>query len=356
MAVLESLPSCFVKDFDYGLGFVVDHSSIVEAVETLSECSAICISDEHETHIDHASSTFYISIDDFRKSRRHVREILRAGQTTARVVNKSDTYNYFASRLGYPQVSAQMGLDPLQQRILNMTQGGHDQLSVNEQGAVMDMFAENAVTIARTHPKEFSDLRGDVEIIALTTLIERYEALLGKSSLEAEWQSFFAENPIILSLAFSHPVVLVQDRASVGGNKLTGSGQKIADFLYKNKMTNNAAIVEIKKPSAPLVRKKAYRDNVYGPSPELSGAISQALDQKSHFEQDIATLVRNSRASELESHSIGCCLVIGKMPDSEDRRKSFEQYRGNSKSVIVATFDEVLEKIKQIRELLRPNA
>ena len=44
------------------------------------------------------------------------------------------------------------------------------------------------------------------------------------------------------------------------------------------------------------------------------------------------------------------------MPDSEDRRKSFEQYRGNSKSVIVATFDEVFEKIKQIRELLRPNA
>ena len=143
--------------------------------------------------------------------------------------------------------------DPLQQRILNMTQGGHDQLSVNEQGAVMDMFAENVGTIARTDPNEFSELRGDVEIIELTTLIERYQALLGKSSLEAELQSFFAENPIILLLAFSHPVVLVQDLASVGENKLSVSGQKIADFVYKNKMTNNAAIVEIKKPSTPLV-------------------------------------------------------------------------------------------------------
>ena len=41
------------------------------------------------------------------------------------------------------------------------------------------------------------------------------------------------------------------------------------------------------------------------------------------------------------------------MPKEEGRQKGFEQYRGNSKSVFIVTFDEVLEKLRQISDMLK---
>ena len=141
---------------------------------------------------------------------------------------------------------------------------------------------------------------------------------------------------------------------SVGGRKLSGSGEKIADFLVKNSMTNNAAIVEIKKPNTKILNAKPYRDEVYTPSRELAGAINQALDQKHHFEQEIVQFKENSEQYDLKSYSIHCCLVIGKMPTDRDRQKSFELCRGNSKDVQIVTFDELLAKLKQLRDFLKP--
>ena len=43
------------------------------------------------------------------------------------------------------------------------------------------------------------------------------------------------------------------------------------------------------------------------------------------------------------------------MPTGVDEIQSFELYRGNSKNVDIITFDELLEKLKQLRELLVPS-
>ena len=48
-----------------------------------------------------------------------------------------------------------------------------------------------------------------------------------------------------------------------------------------------------------------------------------------------------------------CCLVIGKTPEGDDQKKSFELFRRNSKDVEVVTFDELLEKLKQLSVFLR---
>ena len=42
------------------------------------------------------------------------------------------------------------------------------------------------------------------------------------------------------------------------------------------------------------------------------------------------------------------------MPAETDQIRSFELFRGNSKNVEIVTFDELLEKIKELRELLFP--
>ena len=40
------------------------------------------------------------------------------------------------------------------------------------------------------------------------------------------------------------------------------------------------------------------------------------------------------------------------MPETGDEKKSFDLFRGNSKDVQIVTFDELLEKLIQLRDLL----
>ena len=117
---------------------------------------------------------------------------------------------------------------------------------------------------------------------------------------------------------------------------------------------NNTAIFEIKTPQANLLNKKPFRDGIYTPSSGLSGAINQALDQKYQFQTHIEPIRHNSRIRDLESYSVHCCLIVGRLPSDEDQLKSFELFRGNSKDVEIVTFDELLEKLRQLRSFLAP--
>ena len=169
---------------------------------------------------------------------------------------------------------------------------------------------------------------------------------------EQRWQEFLDVNSFILGLAFGYPVVKVRGQASVGGHKLSGQGEKIADFLVKNSLTNNSAIIEIKTPQTRMFNKGAYRGDVHAPSRELVGAINQALNQKHNFEREIARIKDNSQLYDIESYSVRCCLIVGTIPSDQDLNKSFELFRGNSKHVEIVTFDELLEKLKGLRDLL----
>ena len=112
------------------------------------------------------------------------------------------------------------------------------------------------------------------------------------------------------------------------------------------------AIFEIKKPNSKILNKEEYREGVYTPSSELSGAITQVLDQKYNLQREFASLVTNSRTYDIESYSVHCCLLIGTTPDGDNKKKSFELFRRNSKDVEIVTFDELLGKIRQLKEFL----
>lgn len=58
------------------------------------------------------------------------------------------------------------------------------------------------------------------------------------------------------------------------------------DYTYKNNLTGNLVLVEIKKPKISLLRKK-YR-NTYSISSELTGAINQLLNYKSNLKKRIS--------------------------------------------------------------------
>jgi hypothetical protein len=154
-------------------------------------------------------------------------------------------------------------------------------------------------------------------------------------------------------MAFGYPVIKVRGQASVGGRKLSGDGEKITDFLVKNSLTNNTAIFEIKTPQTAILNRTPFRDGVFTPSTDLSGSVNQALDQKYQFQKQIAQIKDNTRLYDIESYAVHCCLVIGRTPDGDDQKKSFELFRRNSKDVEIVTFDELLEKLKQLGAFLR---
>lgn len=149
------------------------------------------------------------------------------------------------------------------------------------------------------------------------------------------------------------PTRLFRDEVTVGGRDFTGSGDKIVDFMFKNTLTNNIALVEIKLPGMPLLDPKEYRKGVYGPHKKLNDAITQALDQCYHLQSELPTLKYNARQYDLESYNIRCIVIAGRTPlDDDNKKKSLELFRNNLRSVTIITYDEILESLKALHYFL----
>lgn len=351
--VLENLPSAFTKDHAYGLGLAKPYRFIIDAVEQLSDCTEIVITSNHATGPDSDHDrVFYLSKTDFEQARRAINSIDSLAQSAACAVKEATAHNILAERLGVPKLVPRAGRHPYR-RLFTAVAEGKEELSEEDQNAVIGALTSHAADIAEDQPEKLAKLRGDIELVTLEALITRYEGMLGKTLVEGRWQDFFNENPFILNMAFGYPVIKVRDQASVGGRKLSGDGEKITDFLVKNSLTNNTAIFEIKTPQTSILNKTPFRDGVYTPAADLSGSINQALDQKYQFQKQIAQIKDNTRLYDIESYAVHCCLVIGKTPDGDDRKKSFELFRRNSKDVEIVTFDELLEKLRQLSAFLR---
>ena len=352
MMVLESLPSCFIKDYDYGLGFAKAFRFIVYAVEELTDCTAIIVAESQKTGVDGKGKAFYISSKDLDKVRKTINRTIRNSQAAAQSVNYGATRNFFAEIIDKPIVPIRTGRSPLRRSITEAVLRGEASLSEDEQEDVLNVVARNTKSIAMSKPDKLATLKKDIELVTLEGLIERYQVMMQNTLSERNWQEFLDANSFILGLAFGYPVVKVRGQASIGGHKLSGKGETIADFLVKNSLTNNSAIIEIKTPQIRMFNKSAYRGEIYPPSGQLVGAVNQALHQKHNFEREIARIKDNSRLFDIESYSVRCCLVVGTMPVGEALKKSFELFRGNSKHVEIVTFDELLEKLKGLRDLL----
>ncbi|WP_295810968.1 Shedu immune nuclease family protein [uncultured Nitratireductor sp.] len=352
LEVLHDFPSGFTKDPDYGLGLAKEYRFIVDAVEVLSSCTSIVITPKEKSHADEVAGFFYISSADFDEMRRKINSIATASQSAGRSVKDTTTHNYLAEKIGKPLVEVTAGRSPVR-RMITAKATGEEVLPEDAQDAVIHALTKTAKSLGSEQTERLARLQSDIELVTLDALIERFEEMLGKKLDEAKWQEFFNANPFILNMAFGYPVIKVRDQASVGGRKLSGDGEKITDFLVKNSLTNNTAVFEIKTPQTPVLNKRPFREGVYTPSADLSGSINQALDQKYQFQKQVAQIKENTRLYDIESYAVHCCLVVGKTPEGEDQQKSFELFRRNSKDVELVTFDELLEKLKQLGAFLR---
>ncbi len=352
LEILENLPLMFTKGYNGGLGLAMPYRFIIDAVEELSDCTKIVISQFGPTCIQADTKVFCISKEDFEKARLELNRIYNNAQKAISSVKGVAAYNILAKSLGRPARTPQNGRSPLRKYFTAKLQD-QEPLSDEDQQKLLDILAKNTKVIANRQPEKLAKLQSNIELVSLEKLIERYKEMMKKNSPESKWQAFFNENQFILGLAFGYPIIKIQDQASVGGRTISGKGDAITDFLVKNSMTNNTAILEIKTPQTKLLNTKLHRGDLFSPSSDLSGAVNQALDQKYRFQKEIAQIKDNSNDTNMESYAVHCCLIIGTIPEGDAKKKSFELFRGNSKEVEIVTFDELLEKLQQLHHFLK---
>lgn len=263
------------------------------------------------------------------------------------------SYNVVAEVVGAEIRPFRLGRNEIRQLIQKYA-ADPDYRDPDAQTELVTELGRSARTFAQQAPETTEQLISELELTRLEIAIQEFEALIAKNHNENKWQKFFEDDPFLLSFAFGFPVVCVNGQSYVGGRRIDGKGEKIGDFLYKNSVNNNAALIEIKKPQSPVVKK--YRDGVYGPHDELSGGITQVLDQRYHFTRKFPLHQSDNDwhgENEVADYEIDCVLIVGTMPTEKDKRRSFQLYRKNSHGVRIVTFDEVLAMLKNLLAYLR---
>ncbi len=269
MEILEALPSAFVKDYNYGLGFRKDYRFIFNILEELN-VQHLVISKKDNTAIHKECAVCTVKYSDFEQIRKAIDRITRESRAVSNEVKKISAHNFLAFFLNdetkYPQKDIRKQSSTLARLIAKSSPVLPVHLSTNEQREAIDLVRSNKEKMAKDQPAALVKLRNDIELVTLKQLIKTYEEMLGKKLKEDRWTALFNENPFILTLAFGYPIIKIQDQAHLGGRKFSGAGEKITDYLVKHGLSNNAALFEIKTPSAKILNSKPYRDGVYAPS------------------------------------------------------------------------------------------
>ncbi|MBO6948489.1 MAG: DUF4263 domain-containing protein [Rhodospirillales bacterium] len=239
-------------------------------------------------------------------------------------------------------------------RLISDHQVTSDDLSKQDVETILNVVAGSTEGLAFETREAIFSARDKIDRIYIEAVEEEFSDLLKQktetSHLEGKWQEFFSRHTWIFSHLFAFPTVLFQEQAYMGGKSVHGIGGKFADFLYKNEITDNVAIAEIKTHKSKLLEKSPYRgDDVFAPSKELSGAISQVLNQKDNLQKKYIAI---SDENDFKAFDPECLLVVGSLSQLTDKQqKSFELYRRNSSNVQIVTFDEVHQKMKLLLDI-----
>ncbi len=233
-----------------------------------------------------------------------------------------------------------------------------NEFSDKDKNAIKEMFDKLTLTNDFLTSTTLLETKSKIDKKYIEDVITEFKSLMkittDTEATEKKWQAFLNTHNWIFSYIFSFPIILFQDEAYVGGKNISNSNGKVTDFLVKNNLTDNVAFIEIKTHKSPLMKRgKAYRGNdVYGMSIDLSGALSQVLNQRDNFQKHFATIKIDSDES-FESFNSKCVVLMGQIKQLNSKQyRPFELVRSNSKDVEIITFDELLDKIENIQKLI----
>ncbi|MBA2334328.1 MAG: DUF4263 domain-containing protein [Blastocatellia bacterium] len=349
-----NLPHGFRKSWTSGYGFTSILNPVIYFLENLfPKVTKLVISSELSTGIKGDTATFHRS--DIEAAYNYLNPLSLQYRSDVKFAVKQIFSGWFPKKVKDARRKYSAGH---LSRIINEHEGIADSLSPSDTKAVLDListFSDEDVEIRR---KQLVSAKETIDVVYIETILQEFESLIGQrtdtDTLEEKWHEFFRENSWIFSQLFAFPMVLFEDKAYVGGKTISDAGGKVADFIYKNDFSENVAIIEIKTHKKLLMDSRSYRGkDVFAISKELSGSINQVLDQRDNLQKEFHSL--SSGGSRFKSFNSKCFVLIGSISAlSSEQLRSFELFRNSNKDVEIVTFDELLQKIKAMISIFKP--
>lgn len=343
----------FFDSPDYGLGLNKNLDQLWQALSRIQSSSVLVISRCPEMHAQ--DGVVSISTEEVDKLRRVFNRITTNGRKLIRQTKEGIVHDNVLTRLDPERFRRVVQVNP---PLVEVRREGARQAAARERSerrSNVQTVHKQLGQLVTEAPGELMLLHGEIERVTLEKMIETFKAKLTGKLSETHWQTFFEQNKFVLSMAFARPVELTHTQFHAKGSTLTGSGAQIGDFLFKE-YGQALAIVEIKTPETSLLQGSAYRgQDVFGPTSELSGAVTQVLFQQSELKQRWMTHVHDNLVLRLSGADvIKCVVVAGRMPADPSKLRSFEVFRNACKDVDVVTFDELLAKLEFLEKQLTP--
>lgn len=247
---------------------------------------------------------------------------------------------------------------------------------VLDQGQARRIFVKNPELFLQLAQQE--DVTRDLVAVGYRRKqLQRFESLLRDADYFASeqerlqcrpedvWQEFFEANTWIFGYGLSYQLLSKLDERKleqiVRGRDLTAAGKR-SDALMKTRgIISSLCFVEIKRHDTPLLGSVQYRPDVWPPSAELAGGVSQvqttvhaAIESLGH-----KLMPRNDVGDptgevlfNIEPRS---CLVVGSLEQFQTasginvpKFRSFELYRRHTWRPEIITFDELLQRARFI--------
>jgi len=357
------LPQGFNVFYAYGLGIHRHYRAFAQTIEKHATGSVLSFTSNGAEGQSGDGEVFRVSLRRFEDYRAAVDRNKGRSRTAASRVNEAERHNAVADLLGLPSVEVKYGRNEMVQKLTEEIHTGHV-LTAADREALVDQVSAVAPSVAREAPERFGQLRTDIELVSLESLIDQFErALAGPhSSDEPHWQRFFDSNHFALQQLFAMPIVMLRAQAHLRGGDLTGGGARIADFLCANAVTRTAVVVEIKTPGAAIMEPTSYRGNetsgVYALHRDLSGAIAQVQSQMAAIPQELSLRLARTPEVDLDPwNDVRGAVIVGRVSSlSPQQRDSFVRYRTALSTVTILGYDEVLERLRALLVMLRPAA
>jgi hypothetical protein len=202
------------------------------------------------------------------------------------------------------------------------------------------------------------------QIIALARRVDlsQLDALLGEwladpdNASEDHWQRLLTKHSWVFSQLTGSPVVILSGRAYVGGKGIDNRGGGEVDFLVRNALTDNVSFVEIKTPRTPLIGERYRTSGAFTLHKEITGGVVQVLGYRDAFEKNYAQVrveAVDRGEHSFRSNNPRCVLIAGRVEGLETAQvQSLELFRGALTDVTIWTFDEVVARLRGIRDVM----
>lgn len=349
------LPVGVFKSVTYGWGFTKPLYPFSDHINDNYNIEEVIIEKGGKVALDVANKKLYLSETSLETLLNVFKVIFQKNKAEIEFVLKTNLHDLFPSVIAKP---AKTYVANALASSLSTWGNSIDEFSDDDKNAIKELFDKLSIGTDFLTKDALAKTKEIVDIKYIQETLKKYKVLMAiktdGDSLEKQWQEFLKDNSWIFSSIFAQPVILYKREAYVGGKTIDNKNGKFNDFLIKNSLSGNVSFLEIKTHKTKILDNTAYRgDDVFSATKDLSGSISQVLNQRENFQKEFYN-IKGKSPGNYETFNSRCVVLIGSTKDlTEKQRQSFELFRNNCKDVEILTFDELQTKIESLQKVMK---